>query len=899
LTTTEYGYGRTVVVRAVVVTDSGSKVMDTSVSVKARKYPTSSETSIVGSANIESATETYNLVFTTQGITGEMSATWTLTGFDDYAEIESSDDTSCVIKRLQVTNGVLSGTLSCKLTKKSTGATLFTATKTIGMRNENIAETDAGICKALYDAGLCADPTFITKEEAANITAEQLQPGTTANTSIFYAQRTNIKSFDGFKWFTRVTKVPAYCFQYSSMTSIEIPNSVISLEMCCFANTRLSSITIPDSVVTLRDRCFSETTALKQISLSKSITTLPTRCFYRCGLTSVTIPGHIKSVGDGCFYWSYYLKDVVFSEGVTSIGHECFTDCSELESVVIPSTMKSLPGKCFYNCPKLKQVNLPEGLTTLGQSCFYSCKALENITIPSTLTDKIDNYVFNGCSSIKEVDIPEGITYINLYAFSGCTSLERITIPSTVRYFGENAFNSCSSLKNITIPEGVTKIPKAVFANCTSLESLYLPSTVTSFAGDAYYATNGGYKLHIDVHPSNEYYSSEDGVLFNKDKTKIVCFRKDGEQYSYVIPETVNEIGAYAFYICKQLSEITLPNGITSIGNRAFYACEILHSITIPGSVTSIGEACFESCRYLTSITFFGVVAPTLHNAKVFGDNTYYCAGSIGRLTGENTLYIPQGATGYDGTNWTTYLLNPSVANFKTEILYTPTECTSLTITADDVSWRATKTTIHYVAMTNGVDPVSGGAITGVEITGDVESESFPQNMSQTETVTRTISFTYLGATATTTITQGVWVDSGYTVNLNSQWELSTAIANPDSTTYDGVYQSFSNKGVNSGLATMYIDIRNYETFKLYIRSHAESTYDYVMVGELDTEPTTTSNKANTSGKQVAATAISNYTLVEYTNIGGGEHRITIIYRKDNSSNSGDDRGYVLIPKEQ
>ena len=908
LTTTEAGSTRTVVVRVTVITDTETKIMDTSVSVKARKYPTSSETSIVGSANIESATETYNLVFTTQGITGEMSATWTLTGFDDYAEIESSDDTSCVIKRLQVTNGVLSGTLSCKLTKKSTGATLFTATKTIGMRNENIAETDAGICKALYDAGLCADPTFITKEEAANITAEQLQPGTTANTSIFYAQRTNIKSFDGFKWFTRVTKVPAYCFQYAYMKSIEIPSSVVSLGTYCFANSSLSSITIPDSVITLEKRCLAGMSKLKQISLPTSITTLPEECFYDCRLTSITIPSSVTSVGKRCFYRSESLVSVVFPEGVTSIGNECFTACYSLESVVIPSTMKSLPFKCFENCTKLNQINLPEGLTTLGQYCFYYCSALENITLPSTLTGKIDTRTFYGCSKLKEIDIPEGITHIYESAFYSCSALEKAILPSTLTSLYSSAFEFCVKLKSINIPEGVTRIQDKVFASCDSLESLYLPSTVTSFAGNACYSSSEeGGKLHIDVHPLNANYSSEDGVLFNKDKTQIICFRKDGEQHSYVIPDTITRIESYAFYICKRLDAITIPNGVTSIGQSAFYFCKSLESITIPSSVTEIGSKCFDSCAKLTSITFLSAVAPTLYDSKVFGESAAYCAGSAGRLTGENTLFIPVGATGYDGTNWTMYLLNPAIANFKTEILYTPTECTSLTITADDVGGRATKTTIHYVAMTNGVDPVSGGAINGVEITGDVDSESFPQNTSYTDTIERTISYTYLGVTATTTITQGVWVDASYTLDLNDgQWELTTAIANPDSTIYDGVYQSVKSKGVNNGYDTMYIDVVGYESFKLYIRSYAESSYDYVMVSQLDqtiTGSTSYSNttlvKAHTRGNQKSGTAISDYTLVEFTGIDGGAHRITVVYRKDSGNNSGADQGYVLIPKEQ
>ena len=141
-----------------------------------------------------------------------------------------------------------------------------------------------------------------------------------------------------------------------------------------------------------------------------------------------------------------------------------------------------------------------------------------------------------------------------------------------------------------------------------------------------------------------------------------------------------------------------------------------------------------------------------------------------------------------------------------------------------------------------------------------------------------------------------------YTVNLNSQWEKTTAVPNPDSTLYDGVYRSSSNYNVNNGVAIMYIDISGYSEFTLYIRSYAESTYDYVMVSQLDQTITgsssysdTTLIKAHTRGNQQSGTAISNYTEVKFTNIDGGSHRINILYRKDSSANSGDDRGYLLI----
>ena len=144
-----------------------------------------------------------------------------------------------------------------------------------------------------------------------------------------------------------------------------------------------------------------------------------------------------------------------------------------------------------------------------------------------------------------------------------------------------------------------------------------------------------------------------------------------------------------------------------------------------------------------------------------------------------------------------------------------------------------------------------------------------------------------------------------YTVNLNGQWEKTTVISNPDSTLYDGVYRSSSSYNVNNGVSTMYIDISGYSEFTLYIRSYAESSYDYVMVSELDKTITsgssttdTTLVKAHTKGNQKSGTTISDYTEVKYTNIDGGSHRITILYRKDSSVNKGDDRGYVLIKKQ-
>ena len=69
------------------------------------------------------------------------------------------------------------------------------------------------------------------------------------------------------------------------------------------------------------------------------------------------------------------------------------------------------------------------------------------------------------------------------------------------------------------------------------------------------------------------------------------------------IPDTVTEIGSYAFHNFRKVKKINIPNSVTSIGRYAFYCCDSLISITIPNSVTSIGDLAFSDCSSLTSIT--------------------------------------------------------------------------------------------------------------------------------------------------------------------------------------------------------------------------------------------------------------------------------------------------------
>lgn len=146
--------------------------------------------------------------------------------------------------------------------------------------------------------------------------------------------------------------------------------------------------------------------------------------------------------------------------------------------------------------------------------------------------------------------------------------------------------------------------------------------------------------------------------------------------------------------------------------------------------------------------------------------------------------------------------------------------------------------------------------------------------------------------------------EDAYSVNLNDQWRLSETIPNPDPELYEGVYESFSNYNVSNSCAKMTITIKDLDEFTIYVRSYSETYYDYVMVSQLDVDINENTSylygdavKSHTRTSQSSGTDIYNYIPVTYTNIGGGEHTITIIYRKDESGNYNDDRGYVLIER--
>ena len=281
---------------------------------------------------------------------------------------------------------------------------------------------------------------------------------------------------------------------------------------------------------------------------------------------------------DGSISGDVVIPDTIEGYPVTSIGVEAFLWCYFITSITIPDSVTSIDDYAFCQCSSLTSVTLPDSDTTIGNYAFFLCTSLEDITIPDGVTS-IGEYTFSQCSSLTSIIIPDGVTSIGNDAFSYCTSLESITIPDGVTSIGEYAFCSCESLASVALPESVTNIGYAAFLHCTSLTSFVVDTTNTCFLSD------------------------ENGVLFNKSKSKLIQYPAGKTQTEYTIPDGITSIGHGAFCDCKSLTSITIPDSVTNIDTWAFAECSSLTDIRIPDGVTSIAFCAFNKCMALTNVT--------------------------------------------------------------------------------------------------------------------------------------------------------------------------------------------------------------------------------------------------------------------------------------------------------
>ena len=399
--------------------------------------------------------------------------------------------------------------------------------------------------------------------------------------------------------------------------------------------------------------------------IPNSVTSIEGSAFSGCtGLTNIMIPNSVTSIGGSAFSGCTGLTSITIPESVTSLYGSTFDGCTNLKKIEVSQNNENyssyngvLLDKDGYNlirCPEGKSGNfvVPDSVGCIESYAFYNCANLTNIQISENVNE-IEGYAFKNCKSLQKFVLSDNVYNIGYYGgwyelhpiFSGCTNLKEIEVGS-----GNDNYSSidgvlydkevekliyCPAKKSgeYTVPKSIKSVTDYAFDDCNSLESIVLPESMPEFSYSLYDLECCPSLKSIKVMGNNAYYSAEDGVLFNKDKTEIYVFpcNKEG---NYTIPNSVTEISSNQFSQCTGLTGITIPNTVTEIGYSAFngnlksikvsegnkYFCsydgvlfnkdktEILFCVgnkkefVIPNGVKSISGA-FNDCSNLTSVT--------------------------------------------------------------------------------------------------------------------------------------------------------------------------------------------------------------------------------------------------------------------------------------------------------
>ena len=314
-------------------------------------------------------------------------------------------------------------------------------------------------------------------------------------------------------------------------------------------------------------------------------------------ISTVIEPGFVSEgyTADICSRCNYIFNKYAYTKPILKLeyisdGYYVVTGVNDynVSEIVIPkeyngSSVQKIGDEAFAYCTNLKSVIIPDSVTKIGSSAFNNCTNLTSIDVSknNNYYKSIDGNLYSkdGAKLIQyaigkkqnEFVIPDSVTGIGDSAFSDCSSLTNITIPDSVTNIEYSAFNNCTNLTSVIIPDSVTNIGYSAFNNCTNLTSVIIPDSVTKIESTAFFnCTN---LTSIDVSKNNNYYKSIDGNLYSKDGAKLIQYAIGKKQNEFVIPDSVTNIGPYAFNNCTNLTNVIIPDSVTNIEHSAFNNC--------------------------------------------------------------------------------------------------------------------------------------------------------------------------------------------------------------------------------------------------------------------------------------------------------------------------------------
>ena len=256
-------------------------------------------------------------------------------------------------------------------------------------------------------------------------------------------------------------------------------------------------------------------------------------------------------------------------------------------------------------------ITIPSSIKKIQKNGFHGSKAKTIIFENGSQLEKIEDKAFN-FSELEEIELPASLEYIGTSAFSFSQKLKKLTFSSSskLELISHEAFANLSNLEKLTLPKSVKTLGSNLFKNTTSLK-------------------------HVDVEEGNESFASIDGVLFSKDKTKLICYPSKKNDESYKTPKETKELTSYSFDKNSYLKRLELNDGLEKIGTFAFEDAIKLEEISLPNSLETI-----ERLAFYRNLELKELILPD--NVKNFGKHVMNGLPKLKRLTiGNNINSLP------------------------------------------------------------------------------------------------------------------------------------------------------------------------------------------------------------------------------------------------------------------
>lgn len=424
----------------------------------------------------------------------------------------------------------------------------------------------------------------------------------------------------------------------SKLTSADLSKTAVSsIGLYAFTDcSSLSSVLLPDSLYEIAGAAFSRCKALSEITLPKNLGMIGQYAFIDTGLSKITVPDSVTEIGYSAF--GYYLdsegnetadSNFVIVGSYGSAAQKYATD-KDTEYDYANSFEFRVPEQDEQITEQLSLEKRVFGdyeyAVVNGDAVITACTSDEAVlNVPSEIEGltviAVYPVAFTNCLS-EEIILPETVTYIREMSFYSCANLKKITLPSSLTEIGNNAFDNCTLLETIDTGGTVT-IGQNVFLDCPSLKNLTISGNCTSIgAEDEEPFLYCSALESVTVTSGDGIYSSENGVLYNKDKSTIILYPQAKTDKKYKAPKSVKEIGQSAFYHCKYLESADI-SGVEVLKDYAFEGCEKLKKVKLSKNLTQIGADAFYGCKALTSLRFYDKL-------------TYIGEGAFGECYNEN-----------------------------------------------------------------------------------------------------------------------------------------------------------------------------------------------------------------------------------------------------------------------